>query len=109
MNERWGEIKKELEKYFSRTQRREIYSFLSRGFSFPGKIAIGEIFLTAAKQGKSFSDIMVACEGQYHRTWRDQTPFTQRGNLDADHNVGAENRKSVNNIYKSLGLSPFGG
>lgn len=105
--EEYGQIKIEFRKYFPREERREVYSFFNRGFCIQGKIELSKIFLAAAKQGKLFKDIMIACEAQYQRFWRDQH-ISIRGNPAVDSVAGMQSKISLNNIYEKLEIpSPF--
>lgn len=101
--EEYFQVKKDLEKYFSKEQRREIYSFFGRGFCLQGKIAIAKIFVTAASQGKFFKDIILCCEQEYHRSWKLQPVFI-RGNSDTSLVIGLQNLLALENIRRKLGI-----
>lgn len=96
-------IKKGLEGKFSDAEIAQIESFLDRGFSLAGQIAVASIFLFAKESQKSVADVLKACETEWERNWQHQQPDI-KGNPDVPGGAGNQNRVSLNNIYRALGV-----
>lgn len=96
----------ELEKQLSLKEEKDrLSSFLRRGFCVEGRIVLIKAFRYAIDQGKSFGDIMLCFEAEYHRVWKGQHIYI-RGNPDADSVAGTQTKVSIENIYKELKIPP---
>jgi len=77
----------------------KIASFLSRGFCLKGEVVIATIFLTTIRHKKSLAAALEECEKEWERNWKYQHP-----DIKGDPDIGPQNRISLNNIYRALGL-----
>ncbi len=96
------EIEAVLDLKFAPAEAREILDFLELlGFSKNGEIAVVSIFLYAQEHRKQMSEVIEACKSEWQRNWRYQHPRI-RGDLNAPDEAGAQNRASLDNIYRAL-------
>lgn len=80
-----------------------IEGFLNRGFSPNGQLAIASIFLFAKDYQKSVAEILSECEREWIKNWQYQHPDI-KGDADAPSAAGLQNRSSLENIYRALGV-----
>lgn len=89
---------------FAPEEVQRIVAFLDRGFSPDGEATVAtNIFFYAKEHGKKLADVFAACELEWTRNWQNQQ-LNVRGDTDAPGPAGVQNRISLSNIYKALGI-----
>lgn len=84
-----------------------IENFLNRGFSLNGQVVIASIFGFAKEQKVPLERVLEECEKEWEKNWKFQHPEL-RGDPDAPGAAGRQNRTSLENIYKRIGIpNPF--
>jgi hypothetical protein len=101
------EIKNKLKNRFTDKEVLQIETFLNKGFSENGQIAVTSIFLYSSEHQKSVEDVLSECGKEWERNWQYQHPDI-KGDADAPGGAGTQNKVSLENIYSALKIpSPF--
>jgi hypothetical protein len=96
-------IKDKLREQFDSGEFSAIEEFLDRGFGPNAFLAIASIFLYAQKSGKTVDEVIAKINEEWKRNWSYQHPDI-RGDPAAPGGAGKQNRLSLINIYRALGI-----